>query len=161
MKEVIKILEQKWYSSFFLINLIVGDYFKAEGGFLIHGKNVKELITWLHSKTFILALLHEAQPLMLLIANENMAAAMGQEQKLVTGDAKSWQKAQDMLLIMQDPGFWHALAQIKNHLEPLAIAANVTQAALCHLDQVLLMFGQLYMHYTTALTELEDAAVKQ
>ncbi|PBK82051.1 hypothetical protein ARMGADRAFT_1038934 [Armillaria gallica] len=173
MKEVIEILEQKWRVKVIVfvsdasdcyahqINLIVRDYFKAEGGFLIHEKNVTELITWLHSKTFILALLCEAQPLMLLIANENMAAATGQEQKLVTGDAKSQQKAQDMLLIMQDPGFWHALARIKNHLELLAIAANVTQAALCHLDQVLLTFGQLYMHYTTALTEPEDAAVKQ
>ncbi len=43
------------------INLIVGDYFKVNGGFLIYGKKVTEVITWLRSKMFILALLHEAQ----------------------------------------------------------------------------------------------------
>jgi len=36
---------------------------------------------------------------------------------------------------------------MKLHLEPLAIAANVTQAAFCCLDTVLLTFGFLVMQY--------------
>jgi len=37
--------------------------------------------------------------------------------------------------------------RIKQHLEPLAIAANVTQSAFCRLDEVLLTFGALMMDY--------------
>lgn len=37
--------------------------------------------------------------------------------------------------------------RIKRHLEPLAIAANVTQSAFCRLDEVLLTFGALTMEY--------------
>jgi len=36
---------------------------------------------------------------------------------------------------------------MKRHLEPLAIAANVTEAAFCRLDTVLLTFGFLVMRY--------------
>lgn len=39
------------------------------------------------------------------------------------------------------------LCRIKQHLEPLAIAANVTQSAFCRLDEVLLTFGALMMEY--------------
>ena len=38
--------------------------------------------------------------------------------------------------------------RIKQHLEPLAIAANVTQSAFCRVDEVLLTFGALVMDYT-------------
>ena len=40
--------------------------------------------------------------------------------------------------------FWYRL---KTHLEPLARAANITQAAFCHLDQILLTFGSLSIYY--------------
>ena len=36
---------------------------------------------------------------------------------------------------------------MKRHLEPLTIAANITQALFCHLDTVLLTFGFLLMQY--------------
>ena len=39
--------------------------------------------------------------------------------------------------------------RMKNHLEPLAIAANATQSAFCRLDEVLLTLGTLYMGYST------------
>ena len=45
--------------------------------------------------------------------------------------------------------------RIKCHLEPLAIAANVTQASFCHLDTVLLTFGFLMMQYRN-MTDEED-----
>jgi hypothetical protein len=44
---------------------------------------------------------------------------------------------------------------MKRHLEPLTIAANITQALFCHLDTVLLTFGFLLMQYRH-LTDDED-----
>lgn len=38
---------------------------------------------------------------------------------------------------------------MKEHLEPLAIAANITQATHCRLDEVLITFGFLYYKYKT------------
>lgn len=43
------------------MNLIVGDYFKAETIFVTHSKLACELITWLRSKTTILARLRDIQ----------------------------------------------------------------------------------------------------
>lgn len=76
-----------------------------------------------------------------------------------------------MVAIIKDPLFWHALAQcapstlfnlniklcsrMKRHLEPLAIAANITQSSFCRLDQVLLTFSFLVMHYRK-MTDPED-----
>lgn len=44
---------------------------------------------------------------------------------------------------------------MKWHLEPLAIAANITQASFCRLDTVLLTFGFLLMQYRQ-MTDDED-----
>ncbi|KZT28657.1 hypothetical protein NEOLEDRAFT_1175520 [Neolentinus lepideus HHB14362 ss-1] len=52
-----------------------------------------------------------------------------------------------MVPIINNNLFWHYLARVKNHLKPLPFAANVTQAAHCWLDQVLLKFGLLVMQY--------------
>lgn len=48
------------------------------------------------------------------------------------------------------------LNRVTRHLRPLAIAANIVQAAFCRIDQVLLTFGFLTMTYSN-LTETEDA----
>lgn len=45
---------------------------------------------------------------------------------------------------------------MKRHLEPLAIATNITQASFCRLDQVLMTFGHLIMQYQS-MTDQEDA----
>jgi hypothetical protein len=44
---------------------------------------------------------------------------------------------------------------MKRHLEPLSVAANITQASFCRLDQVLLTFGYLVMQYLN-MTDAED-----
>jgi hypothetical protein len=44
---------------------------------------------------------------------------------------------------------------MKRHLEPLAIATNITQASFCRLDQVLMTFGHLVMQYRS-MTDPED-----
>lgn len=46
--------------AFFQINLIVGDYFKANTEFLVHSTRANELITWLRKKSAILGLIREA-----------------------------------------------------------------------------------------------------
>ncbi|KAI9438469.1 hypothetical protein BJY52DRAFT_1129538, partial [Lactarius psammicola] len=43
------------------VNLIMGDYFKAETIFMKYSKMALELITWLCSKTYVLAHLQEVQ----------------------------------------------------------------------------------------------------
>jgi hypothetical protein len=42
-------------------NLIVGDLFKVKDDYGVYGDMVQELITWLCSKTQVLAILHEIQ----------------------------------------------------------------------------------------------------
>ena len=86
----------------------------------------------------------------------------------VKGPAASKNKAKAMIRTITNEGFWEQLVayvsrplaytcicstglnspfRIKNHLEPLAVAANVTQSAFCRLDEVLLTFGALTMQY--------------
>jgi hypothetical protein len=49
--------------------------------------------------------------------------------------------------------------RVTDHLEPLAIATNVTQSSLCRLDEVLLTFGTLYRHFIS-LTHGDDATIR-
>ena len=44
---------------------------------------------------------------------------------------------------------------MKRHLEPLAVATNITQASFCRLDQVLMTFGHLVMQYQS-MTDPKD-----
>lgn len=48
---------------------------------------------------------------------------------------------------------------VKNHLEPLAVATNISQAAHCRLDQVILIFGLLHMRYTKLKNESPEDQV--
>ena len=48
---------------------------------------------------------------------------------------------------------------MKLHLQPLTIAANVTQAAFCHLDTILLTFGSLVMQYQWMTDEPDHIAL--
>ncbi|CDO68226.1 hypothetical protein BN946_scf184913.g16 [Trametes cinnabarina] len=76
---------------------------------------------------------------------------------LTKADAKA--KARQMIGLMKDGTFWHSLTRIKQHLEPLAIAANVAQTAHCRLDQVLLTFGFLYHRFSNLPPDVADAEV--
>ncbi|EJF60609.1 hypothetical protein DICSQDRAFT_62505 [Dichomitus squalens LYAD-421 SS1] len=72
-----------------------------------------------------------------------------------SGTLESHAKTREMIEELKKPLLWHHLSRVKRHLEPLAIAANVTQANDCRLDQVLLTFGFIY-NFFTSLTDLED-----
>ena len=47
-----------------------------------------------------------------------------------------------------------ASQSVKRYLEPLAIAANITQANDCRLDQVLLTFGFVYHFFSSLIAQL-------
>ncbi|PBK86361.1 hypothetical protein ARMGADRAFT_1047859 [Armillaria gallica] len=152
------------------INLIVGDYFKVNQGFLKYS-------TLATDKTFLLALIQEVQKEKGLQVITVIQAVVTRwtthylayhcllelqstlkflEKRVVTGDVKARQRVNMMLGNINDPLFWHSLARIKVHLEPLAIATNIMQSAFCCLNQVLLTFGLLYMHYTKELSATDS-----
>ena len=66
-------------------------------------------------------------------------------------DAKA--KARKVFSVIEDSAFWHNLLWLKKQLEPLALAANITQLANVHLDQVLIIFGLLYKEYQALLAK--------
>ncbi|KAF4622376.1 hypothetical protein D9613_009287 [Agrocybe pediades] len=75
-------------------------------------------------------------------------------------DTSTREKATRMVSIIKNETFWHAITRIKHHLTPLAIAANVTQAAHCRLDDVVMTFGNLVMEFQK-LTDYIDAPVRE
>ncbi|KAI0049656.1 hypothetical protein FA95DRAFT_1488644, partial [Auriscalpium vulgare] len=159
------------------VNLVVGDYFKTKATFLLYTEQATDLITWLRSKTFVLALLRdiqkgggrvrtviravltrwtshylaydrllELQPaLRALVSTDELRGSSNSQ--VITGDASAKRRATRMVGIIKDSAFWDALACMKLHLEPLAIAANIAQAANTRPDTVLLMFGVLRLRY--------------
>lgn len=51
--------------------------------------------------------------------------------------------------------------RMKCHLDPLAVAANITQASFCRLDEVLLTFGYLVMQYQQMQVHLSNFLTMQ
>ncbi|KAF8876093.1 ribonuclease H-like domain-containing protein, partial [Infundibulicybe gibba] len=166
------------------INLMVSDYFKAPNAaeLLAYGEDATELITWLRSKTFVLAKIRAVQdangyPILsvrravltrwtshysayerLLKLRLVLELVVTQDQNLgvsdiITGKRAAKDKAQAMIKKIQDSMFWYNLARLKKHLEPLALAANITQLSHIRPDQVLITFGILYTQYNTLMTE--------
>ncbi|KAJ3755218.1 hypothetical protein EV360DRAFT_50115, partial [Lentinula raphanica] len=152
--------------------LIVGDYFsKSNADDLKFTDKATDLITWLRSKTLILAHLQGKTVIRavltrwtahyqaftrllelrtklhwLVIQDEEQS---DEKQRIMkTGPAAAQRKATEMMAIIKKEEFWEALKRIIDHLEPLAIAANIIQAAHCHLDQVLVTFGYLFLQYS-------------
>ncbi|KAJ7111680.1 hypothetical protein C8R44DRAFT_882747 [Mycena epipterygia] len=173
------------------INLIVGDYFKVDKGFLKFSKQATELITWLRSKTYVLALIRKMQvengrsavsiiravltswtahylaycrllevklTLQALALQDSMRPT--NNKLLTTGDKKAKAKAVTMVKIINNHNFWSVIERMKEHLEPLAIATNIMQAAFCRLDEVLLTFGNLYRAFDH-LKEHADCHVRK
>ncbi|KAF8576365.1 hypothetical protein K439DRAFT_665456 [Ramaria rubella] len=69
-----------------------------------------------------------------------------------TADAK--RKANEIIDIVNNPQFWNNVARMKIHLEPLAVAANITQAANTRLDHILITLANLFRIYGT-MSDLE------
>lgn len=58
------------------------------------------------------------------------------------------EKAHQIQEIVKDESFWYRIERVQKILEPLAIAANVTQASHTRLDHVLLTLGNLFRIYS-------------
>ncbi|KAJ7252919.1 ribonuclease H-like domain-containing protein [Mycena rebaudengoi] len=67
--------------------------------------------------------------------------------------------AESVIATCNRPSFWVNIGRIVEHLEPLAIAANVLQAPDCRLDTVLLTLANLFRIFNNLATE--DAIVKK
>lgn len=142
-----------------------------------------ELITWLRSKTFVLGLIRAIQArnvsskllaiiravltrwtahylafkrlLELRWVLEQMLRddRGAHESQIVIGTSDAKAKARKMFSVIEDSAFWHNLLRLKKQLEPLALAANITQLSNVRLDQVLIIFGLLYKEYQALLAE--------
>ena len=91
-------------------------------------------------------------------------------QQLLLGDAPARERSHKNIALIKNSAFWHGLARcvdmfrfastvtnlcpclagmgthrIKNFLEPLAVASNITQADSAHVDVVLITFAFLYI----------------
>ncbi|OBZ67907.1 hypothetical protein A0H81_12375 [Grifola frondosa] len=163
------------------INLVVGDYFKTKINFVKVMDDALEIVKWFNNHSRALGLLRKEQTLRFGIAlmlilpvltrwtSHYLAATRlldiqeairvlvaGSRQLLIecVGEkADAVRKANEILNLIALPSFWDDLALVKTHLEPLAIAANVTQSNNARLDVVLLTLGHLFMVYSNlALT---------
>ena len=99
------------------------------------------------------------------------------ERCVIFGDEKAQEKARHMVAVIQDPLFWPAIdryvqiyssiglvliiamRRMRRHLKPLAIAANISQAAQIHLYQILLIWGLLHLRYSQ-LVAADDLPVR-
>ncbi|KAF8151629.1 ribonuclease H-like domain-containing protein [Crassisporium funariophilum] len=84
------------------------------------------------------------------------------EEKLKVAGGKTQEvqkKAEEIIQIVKDSSFWNGLAKIQAILEPLAIAANITQASHTCLDHVLLTLGNLFRIYSSSSTQTLDAEI--
>ncbi|EPQ51031.1 hypothetical protein GLOTRDRAFT_49718 [Gloeophyllum trabeum ATCC 11539] len=139
------------------INLVVGDYFKSSEWFFTYADMANEALTIIRA-VLTRWTAHYLAYRRLLEVKTSLELLAEHPQLYASGDAVSRAKTEKMIPIIKNSLFWHHLARIKNHLEPLAIAAHITQAAHCRLDQVLLTFGLFVMQYSS-MTDPADKTV--
>jgi len=83
---------------------------------------------------------------------------------IVTGKKDARERAEAILELIDTPLFWDRLHKVTRYLKPLAIAANTLQGVQTRLDDVLLTFAYIVMHFTqiseagTADADDKDAA---
>ncbi|KAL1739125.1 ribonuclease H-like domain-containing protein [Schizophyllum fasciatum] len=81
---------------------------------------------------------------------------------LVAGDTPAAKEtAEEVLAILEAPDFWLNLKKVKLHLQPLAIAANVTQSDHARLDTVLLTLANLYRVFSDSSLDPSICAAVQ
>lgn len=119
------------YSNYIQVNLVVGDFFKSRSPLLRFTESATELITWLRSKTRVLGNLshsvlravltrwtaHYMAYRRLLQLYPTLRSILFADASrpdnlkvLISGDAKARQKAEQMVEIIENPSFWHAIA---------------------------------------------------
>jgi hypothetical protein len=157
------------------INLILGDYYKTNSDITALVDHANEIIKWFNNHSFALGLLNGEQMSMfhkilalilpvvmrwtshfcslsrlLEISKALKVTAMKHEDKLLVAAGKGRRakdKARKILDRISNDTFWKNLLRLKTHIEPLAIAVNVSQRSNTRCDQVLLLLGKLYRTY--------------
>ncbi|KAG9080203.1 hypothetical protein FRC06_006949 [Ceratobasidium sp. 370] len=161
------------------INLVVGDFFKHNKDAAHTADDASKVIKWFWNHSFVLGLLHKCQqdelgkilalilPVLtrwtahycsaahlLDIAKPMVICVVQHEAELLdssgTPKSEGQAAAQEVFDIVKDTKFWTSLLEMKVILQPLAIAANVTQAADTRLDHVLISFANLYHVFSHA-----------
>ena len=120
-----------FFSDIVKINLIVGDYFKSGSNVLKYTDLATQLITWLRSKTRILAHLplsvlravltrwtaHYVAYRRILQLYPSLKGLVlsdltkhDTEKVLVSGDSSAKRKAREMVAVIENSSFWHSIA---------------------------------------------------
>ncbi|KAG2116714.1 uncharacterized protein F5147DRAFT_649153 [Suillus discolor] len=126
-------------------NLIVGDLFKVKDDYGVYGDMAQELITWLRSKTHVLAILREIQ-----------MATIGKTLAVLRAVLTRWlshylaychllelRTALELLVTKHEHNLiWKTL------LEPISLMTNIHQAAQARPENIVISFGFLHFRYS-------------
>ncbi|KAI0759892.1 hypothetical protein BD413DRAFT_487287 [Trametes elegans] len=166
------------YSKYWQVNLVVHNYVGCKAPLFECTKQPDELIKLLRSQPYLLGILRDIQEGMpgfhgtAKIVIRGVATRWTSQYPAyccllkfqgalhiltndlciyLSGNEESHTKIRSMITTIQNGLFWHSLTQyavVKQHLEPLAIAANTTQSNTCHLNQVVITFGRLFQLFS-------------
>ncbi|KAI0055033.1 hypothetical protein BV25DRAFT_1816187 [Artomyces pyxidatus] len=161
------------------INLVVGDILKVHVMYSSAIADSLEVIKWFNNHDQALSLLRKEQELTydgkywslllpvltrwtahyhslsrLLKIKAAIVTCVMRHKTILLGlagrDEAASRTAGRVVAIVENPEFWIEIAKVQAVLEPLAIAANITQSAGTRLDHVLLTFANLTRIYSTA-----------
>ncbi|GLB40084.1 putative protein of unknown function (DUF 659) [Lyophyllum shimeji] len=152
------------------INLVVGDFLNLKLDLLLIIAQCLEVIKWFNNHGTALALLKDEMKftyegkiwsLVLSVITRWTAHYLSSTHLLkVKGAVTSCiHRHEEKLKIVKDSWFWDGLTKIQAILEPLALAANITQASHTRLDHVLLTLGNLFRIYSTSSTRTLDTEI--
>ncbi|KAG5640471.1 hypothetical protein DXG03_008547 [Asterophora parasitica] len=169
----------------YTINLVIGDLFKVKNIFIKSIESTIEVIKWFNNHSQALGMLKDVQQMkfakilclvlpvltcwtshylsvchliaieiafkQLLLDSRNTVLLCAGEK----ADAKG--KAQEVINILEGYYFWSDLRRIKDHLEPLAVAANVMQSDNACLDIVVITLVNLCQIYLDPACQFDPA----
>ncbi|KAG5640226.1 hypothetical protein DXG03_009768, partial [Asterophora parasitica] len=141
------------------INLIVGNIFKVKGIFVKCIEDAIKVIKWFNNHSRALRMLNDIQQqkfLKVLCLILPILMHWTSHYLAICKKADAKKKAQEVIGILEGYNFWGNLKWVKNHLEPLAIAANITQSDNAHLDTVVLTLINLYQIYSDATCNFDE-----
>ncbi|KAI0762362.1 hypothetical protein C8Q74DRAFT_1206355, partial [Fomes fomentarius] len=165
---------------------VIHDYFKADTDIFVWTKQADEVIHWICSRNYLLALLLDIQKQLLgnhgppktvmrgvltrwtsyylaycrLLELQPVLLTLANDNWIyLSGSADSHEKTRTMIPILRNGLLWHNVAWIKMHLKPLAIAANISQSSSHRPDQVVITFTFLFKYFK-GLTPPEDLPIR-
>ncbi|QRV84724.1 hAT family dimerization protein [Ceratobasidium sp. AG-Ba] len=153
------------------VNLVVGDILRLKSGLVRTAADAIDIIKWMLNHSYLLGLLHEEQvratgrthsfsvPSITrwtahFLSFSSLISESRTLRSLVTlkpeafrdsagRSSENKQLVERIIKNIEDQGFWRKLSELKHYLEPLAIAANVSQAPTTRLDHILIPRSKL------------------